>query len=84
MSLADCMSRIPLTTRWPRLAWVLAPAYGSSTEVRASDLEEQRVLCAGHQQYDSARRPDASDADHLDRHVLEIEAVKEYPAVLLH
>ena len=36
MSLSDCISRWPSTTRWPWLLYALLPRYGSSTDACAS------------------------------------------------
>jgi hypothetical protein len=48
------------------------------------DLQEQRVAAASsHHQGDPAASADASDADHLDRHVVKLELLEEHAPIKL-
>ena len=48
------------------------------------ELEEQGIVLARHQEHDATEGPDAADADHLDRHVHELETVQKQTPVFLH
>jgi hypothetical protein len=48
------------------------------------DLQEQSVAAASsHHQGDPAASADASDADHLDRHVVKLELLEEHAPIKL-
>src|SRR5262249_5418173 len=47
-------------------------------------LEEEWILFAGQEEHDSAPGADATDADHLDRDIVEFVTVQEPPPVFLH
>ncbi len=59
------------------------PAYGSSTDGRAClSWRKSGSLSLGHHEHDATDGADAADADHLDGHVHELEAVEEQAPVL--
>ena len=71
------------TTRWPWLAYLLAPTNRLSTDcLGLLDLQEQRVpVVAAEQQHDPAAGADAAHPDDLAGHVGELELLEQVPAV---
>jgi hypothetical protein len=84
MSLAACIMRWPCTTRSPGLVIpALRQVVLEHRPGRLLHLQEQRVLLvAALQQHDERARADAADADDLARHVDDLEALQQVPAVV--
>ena len=84
MSLAACIMRWPWTTREPGWCRLFGQVVLEHRAGRLLDLQEQRVLLvASLEQDDEGARADAADADHLARHVDDLELLEQVAPVAL-
>ncbi len=85
MSLDACIRRWPSTTRLPAFRYLLFTRCGFEHRwLRLLDLEEEGIaIVAANQKDDPGPRSDASDPDHLPRHVDDPVALEQLASVAL-
>src|SRR3954452_10569098 len=92
MSLADCISHWPSTTRWPWFGWPAAPRCGSGPEggdvvtpsikgACPAPARERTAPRRAERQAEPRPRAHAADADHLAGEVDVAEALQQMAAI---